>query len=456
MDISQFSRTVGPLEPWDVTIIGGGILGTSISYWLANQYEGRIAVVEKEQQVAFHTSKRNTGVIHRPFYLDPVNRRVFARSSQAAYGMWKSYAKERGLPWSQVTTFEVATREADVKRVEKYYHWGLENGMGEDELELLTAEEVRKFEPHVRSRGAIWSKTDTSVDYPSFTRSLQSDAEREGVRFILGFEVKSIEETKDFLEIQPKNGGETIRTRFLVNCAGGNSMRIAHMLGVGREYADLNFRGEYWEVGEKWRYLATRNIYTVAQHPELPFLDPHWICRADGRREIGPNAVPVAGPYTYRGFFQNPIQALEKILEPPMMNKIALLYNKDFLTLAGEEWKSSIFKSEMARRAQEFIPELKLDYLVKPGIAGVRAQVIDRNGNFIKEAIEIKGPMSYHITNYNSPGATGSPAYAAWLVEKLGSLGYIGLKKRTSMRSKGTWDYESVTSMISDAPKIVA
>ena len=452
----MISGPLASLEPWDVTIIGGGILGTSVSYWLANQYEGRIAVIEKEQQVAFHTSKRNTGVVHRPFYLDPVKRRVFARSSQAAYGMWKSYAKERVLPWSPVTTLEAATRDADVKRVEKYYHWGIENGMGEDELEILTAEEVRELEPHVRSHGAIWSKTDTSVDYPSFTRSLRGDAEREGVKFILGFEVKSIKVTKDLLEIQPKNGGETIRTRFLVNCAGGNSMRIAHMLGVGREYADLNFRGEYWEIGNEWRYLATRNIYTVAQHPELPFLDPHWICRADGRREIGPNAVPVAGPYTYRGFFKNPIQALKKILEPPMMNKIALLYNKDFLTLAGQEWKSSIFKSEMARRAQEFIPELKLDYLVKPGIAGVRAQVIDRSGNFIKEAIEIKGPLSYHITNYNSPGATGSPAYAAWLVEKLGSLGYIGLKKRTSMRSKGTWDYESVTSMISDAPKIVA
>src|SRR3989442_4406796 len=207
------------MEPLDVAVIGGGILGTSLSYWLANQYEGRIAVIEKEQQVAVHTSKRNTGVLHRPFYLDPVNRRSFARASQAAYGMWNSYEKERGRRWSPVTTFEVAAREADVKRVEKYYHWGLENGMGEDELELLTAEEVHKLEPHVRSHGAIWSKTDTSVDYPSFTRSLRGDAEREGVRFILGFEVKSIEAAKDFLEIQPKNGGETIPNRFLVDCA---------------------------------------------------------------------------------------------------------------------------------------------------------------------------------------------------------------------------------------------
>lgn len=436
------------IEPWDVTIIGGGILGTSFSYWLANQYEGRIAVIEKEQHVAVHTSKRNTGVIHRPFYLDPVKRRVFARSSQAAYGMWKSYAKERSLPWSPVTTIEAATHEADVKRVEKYYHWGLENGMGEDELQVLTSEEVRILEPHVKSHGGIWSKTDTSVDYPSFTRSLQGDSEREGVKFIFGFEVKSIKFSQGVLEILPKNGGEPIRTRFLVNCAGGNSMRIAHMMGLGREYADLNFRGEYWEIGEQWRYLATRNIYTVAQHPEMPFLDPHWICRADGRREIGPNAVPVAGAYTYRGFFKNPVQALEKLLEPPMANKISLLYNKDFLTLASQEWKSSIFKSEMARRAQEFIPELKLEYLVRRGIAGVRAQVIDRKGNFIKEAIEIMGPQSYHITNYNSPGATGSPAYAAWLVEKLGSLGVLNLRKRTSVKSDGTWDFDSVIDQV--------
>ena len=120
------------MDPWDIVIIGGGILGTSLSYWLENQYEGRMAVVEKEQQVAVHTSKRNTGVVHRPFYLDPVKRRVFARSSQAAYGMWKSYAKERGLPWSPVTTLEAATRDSDMKRVEKYYHWGIENGMGEE------------------------------------------------------------------------------------------------------------------------------------------------------------------------------------------------------------------------------------------------------------------------------------------------------------------------------------
>jgi len=320
--------------------------------------------------------------------------------------------------------------------------------MGEDELEVLTSEEVRKLEPHVRGYGAIWSKTDTSVDYHAFTRSLRADAENEGIKFLTGIEVGSIKATGDSLEILPvRGGGDTIRARFLINCAGGSSLRIARMLGLGTEYCDLNFRGEYWEIGSKWTYLASRNIYTVAQHPELPFLDPHWIVRADGRREIGPNAVPVAGPYTYKGFFRNPTEAIKKIFEQPLANKLALLYNRDFLELAGQEWLSSISKGEMARRAQEFIPELKVEHLARPGIAGVRAQVIDRRGNFIKEAIELEGSHSYHITNYNSPGATGSPAFAAWLVSKLGQNGHLSHLKST-LGKKGVWDFAMISEQI--------
>src|SRR2546422_6452622 len=40
--------------------------------------------------------------------------------------------------------------------------------------------------------------------------------------------------------------------------------------------------------------------------------------------------------------------------------------------------------------------------LARPGIAGVRAQVIDRKGNFIKEAIELEGPHSYRSEEHTS------------------------------------------------------
>src|SRR5947209_19058861 len=113
---------------------------------------------------------------------------------------------------------------------------GLGNGMGEDRLEVLTSEEVRKLKPHVRGYGAIWSKTDTSVDYHAFTKSLRADAEREGIKFLRGIEVGSGKVTGDLLEILPtRSGGETIRDRFLMNCAGGRSLRVAQMLGLDTE-----------------------------------------------------------------------------------------------------------------------------------------------------------------------------------------------------------------------------
>ena len=458
------------MEPWDVTIVGGGILGTSFGYWLASCYDGRIAVLEKEPQVAMHTSRRNTGVIHRPFYLDPVERRVFARSSQVAYGMWKAYAAERGLPWFPVSTFEVATREDQVPRLETYMKWGRENGMAEDELELLTPRDVRRYEPNVRCHGAIWSKTDTGVDYPSFTEALRFDAERAGARFLLGSAVTSIDATGDVLEVRLADDvpsrvyvdsrervrvtvapREPIRTRFLINAAGGNSIDIAHRLGVGREYTDLHFRGEYWEVDPKWHSLSSRNLYTVPRHPELPFLDPHWIVRADGRREIGPNAVPVPGPYTYRGFFDDPADVVKKFFERPIGNKLRVLFNPDFMTLATEEWASSLSKRVMAKRVQEFLPNLSVKHLVRPGTAGIRASVIDRRGNFIKEAIELMGPHSFHVTNYNSPGATGSPAYAALVVKRLAAAGHLDHLKPKAAKGPGPWDFEAVCAAI-DAP----
>ena len=457
------------MEPWDVTIVGGGILGTSMAYWLAKRYEGRIAVLERERRVALHTSRRNTGVVHRPFYLDPDERRVFARCSQASYGMWREYAESRRLPWVPVTTLEVATREHGVARLEKYLRWGLANGMAQDELELLDARGVRRLEPNVRCRGAIWSKTDTGVDYQAFTEGLRGDAERAGARFLLGAPVERIDDAGDVLEVHvasdpdrafvsldPRNRirvraswmREPIRTRYLINAAGGNSIDIAHMLGVGREYTDLHFRGEYWQVHPNWHSLSSRNLYSVPRHPELPFLDPHWIVRPDGRREIGPNAVPVTGPYTYSGFFDDPADVVRKFFEPPVWNKIRVLFNPDFMTLATEEWASSLSRRVMAKRVQEFLPRLRVDHLTAPGTAGVRASVIDRAGNFIKEAIELFGRKSFHITNYNSPGATGAPAYSAWVVNRLGSLGHLSHLAPKDGKAEGAWDFERVCAAI--------
>jgi len=51
------------LEKFDVAIIGGGILGVTISYWISTLYDLKICLIEKESDVAMHASSRNTFIL---------------------------------------------------------------------------------------------------------------------------------------------------------------------------------------------------------------------------------------------------------------------------------------------------------------------------------------------------------------------------------------------------------
>jgi L-2-hydroxyglutarate oxidase len=431
------------LGRFDCVVVGGGVLGTTLAYWLSWRFQGSIAVIEAEEDVAVRTTGRNTGVIHRPFYLDPVRRRMFARSAQISYGCWKSYAEIRNLPWHECGTIEIATQEKELKTLEKYAKWSLENGMAPNEAELLTADQVKKIEPEVECKGAIFAKTDTSTDFGVFTRSMRQEAESNGAKFAFKFDVVRAAFESDHVKLFSADG-DVIEADKVINCAGGDSVDVAHFFGAGLGYTDLHFRGEYWRISDEKSGMVKTNIYSVPRHPEIPFLDPHWICRADGRREIGPNAVMVAGSKVYEGFFDSIPQLIGKIFERPILNKVKLAANMEFLQLALEEWQSSISKNVMVGRVRRFIPKLDSRDLTKKGTAGVRSAVIDSDGKFVREALEFSAPFSHHVINFNSPGATGAPAYTARLADQLERSGFFSHMKKRSSPPASFWNFESI------------
>jgi len=81
------------MKKFDVAVIGGGILGTTISFWISTLYDLKICLIEKESKVAQHASSRNTGVVHSPFYLNPNTKKVLAKSALISYDMWKNLSK---------------------------------------------------------------------------------------------------------------------------------------------------------------------------------------------------------------------------------------------------------------------------------------------------------------------------------------------------------------------------
>lgn len=405
-------------------------------------YDCSVVIVDKEDRVGMHASSRNTGVIHRPFYLNPEKKKIFARAAQKSYFMWKDIALKYNLPWNPVGTLEVATSEDQVKTLEAYKSWSERNGI-EGEIELLDAGGVKKLEPEVNCAGAIFSKNDTAVSYADFTNFIFERARKNGARFMGGSRVVGIDSG---LKIEHRdNSQDEISTNFIINAAGGGSVQIAHLLDVGKEYANLFFRGEYWKVKEPFASRVRRNIYSVPRYKEFPFLDPHFIIRADGTREIGPNAVLVFGSGAYKGLTESKSQAITKLLERPLKPKLKLFTSRTFLNLVWHEWRSSISKDVMCGRVKNFIPSIDSSFLNERGLAGIRASVIDSNG-FVPEALLLEGERSFHILNYNSPGATGAPAFSAYVVSKLMQMGHFdGMKKR---ESETMWDFSQASSLV--------
>ncbi len=430
------------LNQYDVGIIGGGILGTTISYWLSTVSNLKICVIEKESSVAQHASGRNTGVIHSPFYLDPQKKKTVARAAMMSHDLWKEFSIPRNIPWSECGTLEVALDESQHKTLEKYLKWGAQNGIPEDTLKLMDSSEVSKKEPNVQCVSGIYCNQDVSTDYGMMTGELYSYSKNHNVTFLFDHKITRIKNTNDSVELQFSNN-PSIECKFVINCAGGHSLEIAKMLGLANDYSSLHFRGEYWIAEKKYENLVNTNVYSVAKFTNFPFLDPHWIKKANGTTEIGPNAVPVATPETYSGY-GNISDVISKLGEILSGSSKKLLVNPEFLFLISKEWKSSLSKNAMIDRVKQFIPKINPDFFVKRGTSGIRTPIISKKGEFVSEILELEGNNSFHILNYNSPGATGAPAYSALIVKKLQEKGFLNLQKTR----ESFWNFDKVIEQI--------
>ncbi|MGI0079386.1 MAG: NAD(P)/FAD-dependent oxidoreductase [Nitrososphaerales archaeon] len=434
---------------FDIAVVGAGILGVSISFWLSELYDCSVALIESEQNVGSQASSRNTGVIHRPFYLDPEKKKVFAQAAEKSYSLWSRLASSYNLGWRPSGTIEVAVRDSDLDTLQKYKKWSLSNGMKEEETELLDPSGVRRLEPEVRCAGGIFSKSDTSVVFGELVSAVAELARNNGVKFLGGSEVKQLEEAKEGVRVTLGQGSEkdTVSCGLLINAAGGGALDVAHMMGLAKEYTDLHFRGEYWVVDEPFGSKVGRNVYSVARHKEFPFLDPHFIVRANGKKEIGPNAVLVSGPKAYSGLSSSKSEFVRKIFERPVTPKLRLFLNRKFLSLVSDEWKSSLSKKAMCGRVRQFIPSLDVSMLNQRGVSGVRSSLIDNKG-FVPEAVQLSSDRSLHILNYNSPGATGAPCFSAFIVSNLKTRGFLdGLKHKASGKHAELWNFENASDL---------
>ncbi len=212
--------------PYDVTVIGAGVVGTAIARELA-RYPLRTALVEASDDIGDGTSKANTAILHTGF--DAVPGSLEARLVREGQRRLSAYAAETGIPVERVGALLVAWDAEQLEALPALLAKAEANGY--HAARLLDADEVAAREPHL-GPGALGGLEvpDESVICPWTTPlAFATQAVRAGVHLHLDCPVRDIGTEGGVHTLTTGRG--PLRTRFLINAAGLHADEIDRLLG---------------------------------------------------------------------------------------------------------------------------------------------------------------------------------------------------------------------------------
>ncbi len=383
------------MQTFDFAVIGGGIVGLSSALALGRRFpSASIVLLEKEQSLAAHQTGHNSGVIHSGIYYKPGSMK--ARLARDGNRAMVEFCIEHGIPHDICGKIIVATSESELPRLANLHERAVQNDVG---VEKLSPEQVREIEPHVSCVGGLRVPSTGIVSYTAVCLKFNELIQEQGGEVRTGCRAEKITDDGS-AKVITTSGGE-VRARFLINCGGLHSDRIARMSGVDPKAKIVPFRGEYYELVPERRQLVKHLIYPVPD-PAFPFLGVHFTRMIDGSVHAGPNAVLSFKREGYRKQDIN-IRDLAEVLAFKGFWKLARKHARS----GWDEIVRSFSKAAFVRSLQQLIPEVRAEDLV-PTHAGVRAQALLDDGRLVDDFLIIPDHRALHVCNAPSPAATAS------------------------------------------------
>ncbi len=395
---------------YDIAIIGGGIVGCALARALGTRFD-KVLLLEKERGVARHTSGRNSGVVHSGF--NPTPGTLKAALCVEGGRLIHELCRDHGVRYEQVGTLVVAVEERELPILDHLKKKGEQNGV--PGIEIVPIEQVRSYEPNVKGIAAFHSPAGAIVDSAGLTQAVADDAKRAGVDIVLGQEVLAVREGATDAEVTTRAG--TFATQLVVNCAGLHADRLAHMMGVGRNYVMVPFRGEYFIVRKPGPPIIRSMVYPVP-NPIAPFLGVHLTKSVDGTVLVGPNAVPAFGREAYSRFSVGWKDLREIATHKGIWN--AFRKNRALVEVAWNELRNSCSRRHFYAEASRLVFGLSPEDLALGSRVGIRPQLIHANGHLVEDLVIETTPRSIHVLNVVSPGMTSSLAFADWVSGGIG------------------------------------
>ena len=383
---------------YDIVIIGGGILGLSTAMQLLERSpQWRVAVVEKEEELATHQTGHNSGVMHSGIYYRPGSRK--AQFCVAGLNNMIKFCEENEIEFQQCGKVIVALHESELGRLQDLYERGTANGVRD--LEIVGPERLKEIEPHTAGVRALWAPHTGIVDFTKVAAAFANQFQQAGGDIFTGAAVKKITRSTGSVALETTKG--TLQAKYLINCAGLYADKVASMTGENVGVRIIPFRGEYYTLRQESHHLVSGLIYPVPD-PQFPFLGVHFTRNIKGHVEAGPNAVMALRREGYRKRDFSLGDSLGNLAYPGFW-KMALKYWKIGM---GEVYRS-YSRRVFLRDLQRLLPEIQNSDLASGG-SGVRAQAVARDGSLLDDFSIIQSGDAIHVLNAPSPGATSSLA----------------------------------------------
>ena len=269
------------MERCDVIVVGAGSVGCAVARELS-QYHLDVVVLEKESDVAYGTSGRNSAVVHAGFNNRPGS--LMAKLCVEGNRGFETLCRDLDVPYQKTGKPVIAFDEMDMEALRKILHQG--ELVGCEGLRLISREELHTVAPNVGGIGAMLSPNTAIFDPFLYCVALAENAAENGVQFAFHQQVTKIEQLRDGFCVYTPNA--RYRCRFLVNCAGLYCDEVSKMAGVSG-YQIYPCRGEYFILDQVASELLTMPAYPV---PRLGIggLGVHLTPTVHGNLIIGPSA----------------------------------------------------------------------------------------------------------------------------------------------------------------------
>ena len=358
---------------YDVIVAGAGVIGGMLARELT-RYRLSVCLLERENDVACGASKANSGIVHGGY--DPEPGTLKAKLNADGVEKLFATAAELHVPCHRCGSLIVAFSAEEDETVKALLARGKANGIGG--LSVLTGDEARAIEPALSPAvtSALLVKNAGVVCPYQLTIAAVGNAMDNGAELKLNFDIVAVSRDSDGFTVTAADG-QTVKGRYLVNCAGGHADALAAMAGDGF-FTIIPRAGEYMLLDKT---EGGRVHHTIFQVPTKEGKGILVTPTADGNLLTGPTATRV--------------ESAESTETTP----------------AGLE--------TVARLAAKSVPSVNFRQVIT-SFTGVRASTA--GGDFIIEPSE-KVPGLLHVAAIDSPGLTCCVAiaeYAVGLLEKMG------------------------------------